>query len=250
MIESDLIQNPINIDLTDGKARVYVALLKLGSSKVGPIVRESRVSYSKIYDVLERLALKGLVSYKIIEKIKYFQSIEPQRLYDYIEKKEKQLYLQKQKLDKIIPELSKFSSIDKRSSSEIFIGQKAIRTAYEILLNKAKEGEILRYFYPYEDYHEIASPFYTRLYKFQKSKKIDERGISVTKFKNSKHYKQIPKDVNLRFVNFPLPGTLDMFHDKVLVIDWKSITGILITSNEISDHFIRYFDSIWELTTE
>lgn len=248
MAEITLIQNLIKLDLTYGEARVYVTLLKLGSSKVGPIVRESRVSYSKIYDVLERLALKGLVSYKMFEKIKYFQCIEPFRLHDYIEKKEKQLYLQKQKLDEIIPELSKFSNIDKRSSSEIFIGQKAIRTAYEILLNKAKKGETLRYFYPYDDYHESASPFYTRLYKFQKSKKIDERGISVIKFKSSKHYKQIPKDVNLRFVDFPLPGTLDIFRDKVLVIDWKSITGILITSDEISDHFIRYFDSVWELT--
>ncbi len=53
MSELNFIQNLTSLDLTNGEARVYVALLKLGSSKVGPIVRESRVSYSKIYDVLE-----------------------------------------------------------------------------------------------------------------------------------------------------------------------------------------------------
>ena len=44
MTELNLIQDLTSLDLTDGEARVYVALLKLGSSKVGPIVRESRVS--------------------------------------------------------------------------------------------------------------------------------------------------------------------------------------------------------------
>jgi two-component SAPR family response regulator len=71
-----------------------------------------------------------------------------------------------------------------------------LRTAYEILLSSASRGEVLRYFYPYDDYHEIASPFYSRLYQFQKSKGLEERGISSTKFKQSKHYKEIPKDVD------------------------------------------------------
>ncbi len=62
-----------------------------------------------------------------------------------------------------------------------------------------------------------------------------------------KHFKEIPKDVNLQFVNFPLPGTIDIFRDKVLIIDWKSITGILITSKEISLQFERYFDSVWDI---
>ena len=88
---------------------------------------------------------------------------------------------QRQKIERIIPQLSKYASMEKRSSSEIFIGEKAIRSAHEILLNKAQENDVLRYFYPYDDYHEIASPFYLRLYRFQKSKKIIERGVS-TKF--------------------------------------------------------------------
>ncbi|HYT42996.1 MAG TPA: hypothetical protein VEP90_11685 [Methylomirabilota bacterium] len=82
-----------------------------------------------------------------------------------------------------------------------------LRTAYEILLSSASRGEVLRYFYPYDDYHEIASPFYSRLYQFQKSKGLEERGISSTKFKQSKS----------------------------------------VTSKEIADHFKNYFDSIWKM---
>jgi sugar-specific transcriptional regulator TrmB len=78
----------MSLELTRGESLVYTALLRLGSSKVAEIVKESRVSYSKVYDVLERLGLKGLVNHRTIDKIRYFQAVEPYRLYDYIERKE------------------------------------------------------------------------------------------------------------------------------------------------------------------
>ena len=57
-----------NIGLTDGEIKVYLALIKLGSSTSGPITDKSGVSRSKIYNILERLIQKGLVSYTIKEK--------------------------------------------------------------------------------------------------------------------------------------------------------------------------------------
>src|SRR5690606_15462317 len=49
-----LLNELVALGLTAGEARVYMSLLRLGPSKVGAVVRESRVSYSKVYDVLER----------------------------------------------------------------------------------------------------------------------------------------------------------------------------------------------------
>ena len=153
----------MSLELTRGKSLVYTALLRLGSSKVAEIVKESHVSYSKVYDVLERLGLKGLISHKTINKIRYFQAVEPYRLYDYIEKKEDDARRQRQRIEWIIPQLSRYASMEKRSSSEIFIGEKAIRSAHGILLSNAQQNDVLRYFYPYDDHHEIASPFHLRL---------------------------------------------------------------------------------------
>ncbi len=39
-----MIEELVALDLTAGEARVYTSLLRLGPSKVGAIVRESRVS--------------------------------------------------------------------------------------------------------------------------------------------------------------------------------------------------------------
>jgi hypothetical protein len=53
----------------------------------------------------------------------------------------------------------------------------------------------------------------------------------------------------MRFVPFPLPGTMDVFQDKLLMVSWESEIGILVTSKEIADHFARYFDSVWQVAT-
>lgn len=244
-----MIEELAALDLTPGEARVYMSLLKLGPSKVGAIVRESRVSYSKVYDVLERLSSKGLSSHVLIGKVRHFSAAEPYRLHDYIQKKEEHLQSEREIASKIIPHLLKFAGTGKRNSAEIFVGSKGLRTAYEILLQDASKGDVLRYFYPFDDYHEIASPFYSRLHLFQKQKKLDQRGIGTFNFKKSKHYRQL-KGVNMRFVPFPLPGTMDIFGSNILMVSWENTSGILISSKEIADHFRQYFDSVWQLATK
>ena len=246
------------LGLTDGEARVYLSLLKLGLAKVGAIVKESAISYSKVYDVLQRLSMKGLVSQIIVENVKHFNAVEPYRLHEYLHRKEEELNSQKDIVDRIVPQLAEFASDNrnkkkKKNSAEVFIGDRGLRTAYEILLSTSSEKEgndVLRYFYPHAGYHDVATPFYSRLYQFQKSKKIEYRGIATIAFRNSKHFKEIPKDVNMRFVNFPLPGTMDIFRDKLLIISWNNTaTGILIVSEEIAEHFKSYFDKIWEMAS-
>jgi len=64
MIEQDL----QGIGLTDGETKAYLAMLELGSSTVGPIAKKSGISYSKIYEVLQRLIDKGIVSFIVKEK--------------------------------------------------------------------------------------------------------------------------------------------------------------------------------------
>lgn len=241
-----MIDELTSLGLTAGEARVYLSLLKAGPSKVGAVVRDSRVSYSKVYDVLERLAAKGLISHITIGKVRHFSAAEPYRLRDYIQRREEVLQNQKAVAGRIIPDLLKFAGTGKRNSAEIFVGLKGVRTAYEALLNGAGRGNTLRYFYPFDGYHEIASPFYQRLHLFQKQKKMEQRGIGTARFEKSKHYREL-KGVNMRFVSFPLPGTIDIFGDRVLMVSWDSATAILVSAKEIADHFRQYFDSVWQV---
>lgn len=73
--------------------------------------------------------------------------------------------------------------------------------------------------------------------------------IATFDFKRSKHYAEISKGVKMKFVDFPLPAIMDIFKHKLLIISWENLTGILISSKEIPEHFRNYFDSIWKLAT-
>jgi predicted transcriptional regulator len=245
-----MLDDLISIGLTSGEARVFLTLLKLSSAKVGQIVKDSRVSYSKVYDVLNRLSSKGLVSHIILGNVRYFNAVEPYRLEEYIKRKEQAIRKQLEIANKAIPELAKIANKNRQNGmAEIFMGDKGIRTAYEILLTDATPKDVLYYFYPFEGYHPIASPFYSRLYLFQKQKKVQQRGIATLDFKRSKHYAEIANGVRMKFVDFPLPATMDIFKDKLLIISWENVIGILISSKEIAGHFRNYFDSIWKLAT-
>jgi hypothetical protein len=53
----------------------------------------------------------------------------------------------------------------------------------------------------------------------------------------------------MKFVDFPLPATMDVFKDKLLIISWENVTGILISSKEIAELFRNYFNTMWKLAT-
>ncbi len=215
---------------------------------MGAVVKDSKVSYSKVYDVLERLASKGLVSHATIGNIRHFNAVEPYRLRDYLQKKEDALKAQKAAAEGLVVELAKVANRNRAHGAEIFTGDRGLRTAYEILLKDASKNDVLRYFYPFDDYHPVATPFYSRLYLFQKEKRMAaQRGIGTVAFSRSAHYREIAGMVDMRFVPFPLPGTMDVFQDKLLMVLWEGKIGILVTSKEIADHFARYFDSVWQV---
>src|SRR3989344_1798852 len=117
-----------NIGLTDGEIRVYLALIKLGPSTSGPITDKSKVSSSKIYNILERLMQKGIVSYIIKEKTRYYQAEDPLKIKEYLNQKEKDFQKQKEEVDKLIPQLQLQKQLEKtKSEAQIYKGFKGIQ---------------------------------------------------------------------------------------------------------------------------
>lgn len=104
---------------------MFLTLLKMGSAKVGQVVKESHVSYSKVYDVLDRLSLKGLVSDIILGNVKYFNAVEPYRFEEYIKRKEQEVRKQLDIANKLIPELAKVANRNRQNiMAEIFVGDR------------------------------------------------------------------------------------------------------------------------------
>jgi len=237
------------LGLTEGETNVYLALLKLNSSTVGSIVKESGISYSKIYEVLGRLMEKGLVSFTLKEKTKYFQGVKPNRLLEFIKQKEEEIKKNKEAIEKIIPDLEAMSNNKNNQTAEIFIGLKGLRTAYELLLKNHSKNVALSFFYVHDEkYAEIANDFYEKEFNYFKELRMKLKGVSNINLKKSKSFINPPKFVDLRFVNFPLPSTIDIYQDKILLTTWRDKPfAYLITSKEISENLMNYFNQIWKL---
>ena len=91
----DILQE-LGLSITESK--VYLALLDLGSGLAGEITKKSQINRTNVYDALERLIEKGLVSYVVSANRKIFEPVNPERLKEILEEKE-------ENLKKILPEL-------------------------------------------------------------------------------------------------------------------------------------------------
>ena len=73
------------------------------------------------------------------------------------------------------------------------------------------------------------------------------RGLANKEYKKSWFAKK-SKFLNVKYVDFPIPGTIDISEDFVLIISWKpEIVGILIKSESIAKNLKDYFNEVWKI---
>lgn len=241
------------IGLTEGEIKVYRALIKLGSTTSGPLTDESGVPRSKIYQILNKLIKKNLASYIVKEKTKYFQAEDPSKLKDYINKKEKKIQEQKEKINKLVSnlQLQKGLGVNK-NEAQIYIGFKGIQTVHEHMYLKLQKGEGFYYLgipsYQKEKYH---------LYWQRDHVKRARLGIKSRALFNQKTEKKVLKNRNsyklsvARYMPFPIetPAWIMGYKD-VTVIGLQSEEGmaIEIVNQQIADSFKQYFETLWKLS--
>jgi HTH-type transcriptional regulator, sugar sensing transcriptional regulator len=242
-----------DIGLTQGEIKVYLALLKLGSTTSGPLTDESRVSRSKIYNVLERLMQKGLVSFIIKDKTRYYQAAEPARIKEYLAKKEQEFKQQKENIDKLMPQLELQQKLGKTiKEAQIFEGFRGIQTVYEHIFLKLKKGEEYYYFgipsFQDKKFHIYWQRMHTRR---------AEAGIRCRLLFNQGTDKEIMKNRNkypggeARYMPLPIntPSWIMGYKDTT-VIGLQSQDGmaIEIINQQVADSFKDYFESFWKLS--
>ena len=102
------------IGLTEGESKVYLALIGLGQTTTGPIVKKAGVSTSKSYKILSRLEEKGLSSHVYKNKIKYFRAAPPEKILEIAKEQTLEAERRKKEIEKLIPELLSFQKKHRR----------------------------------------------------------------------------------------------------------------------------------------
>jgi hypothetical protein len=78
------------------------------------------------------------------------------------------------------------------------------------------------------------------------------KGISNIKLKENfePRMKKFDKKWEMRYVDFPIPSGINVFRDKILLLEWgEKPLGILIKSKQIADTYRKLFFDIWKKGT-
>lgn len=225
--------------LTNTEAKIYLMLLKSGSSLAGRISRDTGIHRRSVYDAIERLIEKGLVSYIKTNNRKHFQAENPQRFVDLLKEKEKNVLA-------ALPELEGLKSIAKETKETTFYrGKLALRSIFDDQIHEGKEILVLG---GAENVNEIMGYYFIHYDRERKKKGIKVKIIFKESVRDSDYISKIPL-ADLRFIpdKNSSPLAINIYGDKTAIILWThEPIGILIKEKAIADGYRKYFDMMWE----
>ena len=224
-----------DIGLSDGETKVYLALLKLGSVPVSDIKEETQIHRTTIYDFLENLLNKGLVSYVIKNNVKFYKAAEPDKLLEILKEKE-------ENLKEILPTLTKLSEIQKEEIKvEIYKGLEGFKTVHNDIIKVGKD--LIGFGVDEIRFKEMSSVFMEQYFKKKYEKGIKERLLTSEKAKfifdkKGTYYRFIPDE----FFN---PTATFVYWNKVAIIVWEPLTIIMIENQGLAESYKKYFELLW-----
>lgn len=231
--------------LPKNEAKVYVALLKLGLASAGQITKASGIHRRNVYDALERLINKGLVSYVIKEKVKYFEATNPYFLLNLLEKEKEKL---KSGKDNLIPLLSELLQIKRTSNGKnnvvtIYRGVNGIKTVLEDILDSKKENLVLGAHRPPEAIKNYLERFHERRTKLGIKEKLLFNKNDMIRAKN---LSQLPF-TRVKFLTKSCTNqtAINIYGDKVAILMWSEPVGVLIKNKDVANTLREYFKLLW-----
>jgi len=237
-----------NMGMTKGEIKAYLALLELGSSTAGPIVNKSRVSPSKVYDILSRLIEKGIVSYIVKGKVKHFNAAAPERLLAFVEKRKEELDDNEAKIRELLPQL-KLKQGKQEQKAEIFEGIRGIKTFFDMAYNECpKGGCVYAIGYPLQAsklFNAYFKEFHQKKLKHKISAKIAYNYDAWFAKKREKRelceQRYLPKGIST-------PAWIYFFGDVVGIITVTEEQKIcfMIKNKEVAESYMNYFNLIWK----
>lgn len=233
------------IGLTSSEIEIYLLLLKSGSAKVGKLMKEVSLHRSRVYEAINRLMGKGLVSYIIKNNVKFFEASDPENLLTYIEEQKEILEEKKGEINNLIPELRKqISPLMPQAEAHVLYGKEGFKTMRKDVLKQkqtlyligavGKEDKSVQYFFPNFDRLRVKSRI-----KMKVLYDAEVKGKSITKLELMET-KYLPKE-------YSSPAVINIYADRVVNVMWQGDNPIcfMIINKGIADSYRKWFELLW-----
>jgi sugar-specific transcriptional regulator TrmB len=236
------------IGLTKGEITVYLALLKLGQTTTGKIIETAGISSGKIYEILDKLIRKGLASYIIREKTKYFTAADPNRILDYMAERESEHKRQEEELKKALPELKALQiGVEKKYGATIYKGLRGMQTVAFEALRELKPGDEVLAMGLVSRKEKAFNLMWKRWHTERVRRKI--RCKVIFSDRGSEYYAHFRKmkHTEVRVMQGLTPAAVDIIGDKVLIFTHIEPSCLAVTSDEIRQSFTQFFNTLWKI---
>jgi sugar-specific transcriptional regulator TrmB len=247
MIEKNLTK----LGFSPSEIKIYLHLLKTGSSYANKISSETKINRTNVYEALDRLIAKGVISFIIRNKIKWFEAKNPESVISLIKEKEEEINKTKKELFKEIKKIS--VNLDKKLEANIFVGRKGLRMIFEEMLEKKKPISLMG---SQLQFRNFFGPYFELWHRKRIEKKISQKSIFPKQFRPEiEKFKKILKKINektyieYQFVEnkFINPTATFLYGDNCIFVQWsREPIAIKINNKEITKSHKNYFEMLWK----
>jgi len=235
------------LGLTPNEAKIYEALLTLGTSSIEDVSLESNVHRRNAYDSVQKLIKKGLATEEFVSNRRYVRAVNPTRLLDIVTEKESAVKA-------ALPELlEKFKRKPQKEEAVIYRGLEGFKNYLNDILEEDQPAYFigakafwldprLKYFLPKFDKQRVKQGiFFKHIFDFE----IKTMARDILKIRKNE-FKFFPPE-------FSTATAIDIFGDHVVTF-YGTKPGYLgdnpvqftVISKKIADGYRTYFDFMWK----
>lgn len=227
------------IGLDEKNAKVYLALLELGTSHVSDIAKKAGIKRPTCYLIIDELKNKGLVT-QVPAKVNLFTAESPEKL-------AREMYKKQELYKRFLPNMLALHNAKKEKPEvRLFEGMEGIRQVYEKIYSSE---EVLFFGTP----SEILKIDPDALWTFVKKVKIlnlKVKDILPDTLEHRKYAKEAKIGMNyeIRFLPKDKGFLTDsaIFGDSVVFFSFRpQIFGVMISSKEISESLRALYFLAW-----
>lgn len=233
--------------LTENESRVYTALLRAGSTTAGPLIKELGMHRAAVYDTLDKLIEKGLVSFVIKANRKYFEAQDPDRLVEFMESRMHSMREQTEELKRELPRLKSMRAISKESQEGyVYKGKKGIISVCEDILREKKDCLV---FGSRGNFIQLLQNYFPRFHKKRAELDIRMKIIRNASTRGAKWSKGLRlREERYLSDDYTTPSTTWIYGDKVAIIVWSpDPMAFLVRSKTVADSYRKYFEVLWKV---
>ncbi len=241
---TSLLSHLTELGLTKNQAAVYLAIIKIGPSTTGPLIKRSGLYRVILYDTLDQLLSLGLVTYSLHKNTKLFEAVDPCQLVEMAKSKERIASQLVSDLHKITPEKPL------EQGAFVYEGWNGIRAAQENYFKEMKkgEGEYLMVGAS-RQLHKKLDAFFNYFHERRAKLGISAKLLFNENNRRFGNLKKQYKPVQVRFMpeNSITPSWISTYKDMVLIgVAEETPMAFFIKNKAVAESYRQYFYFMWE----